>query len=318
MRVVFFGTPDYILPILDLVQREFSRRGVSPIAAVVTQPPRPTGRKQMREFSPVDSWAFKKGLPILHSSRELIGSEVTADLGVLAAYGEIIPESVIGYFPFGILNVHPSLLPKWRGASPVQASILAGEKETGVSIIKLDKQLDHGPIVAQFKESVFDSDNTETLRQRLFERSAEVVVQLIEPYLQGKISPRPQAHSEATFTTQIKKEHAFIPPAYLKAALQGSSFKGRWEIGFLKDFSITPTVTSINQFIKAMTPWPGAWTYVSLGKSGHEKDKKRFKIIKARVEGAILILDQVQLEGKGPVSWGQFREAYPQSSFREK
>ena len=308
MKIVFLGTPDYVLPILETLHRRFSNRGISPIEAVVTQPPRPTGRKQMLEFSPVDSWAFKKKLPIFHSSRELLASKIQADIGILAAYGEIIPESVISYFPFGILNIHPSLLPAWRGAAPVQAPIIAGEKETGVTIIKLDEKLDHGPIVSQFKEEVLGTDNTETLRGRLFERSAEVLAELLEPYLADKITPREQKHAEATFTTQIKKEQALIPPKYLSTALQGASLKGQWEIGFAKDFSIDPTPEAVDKFVRAMNPWPTAWTWVRLRKK--ESGKKKLKIIKAHLEEPLLVLDDVQLEGKGPVSWKQFREGY--------
>lgn len=319
MKIVFFGTPDYVLPIIETIHRQFSHRGVSPIVAVVTQPPRPSGRKQLLQFSPVDSWAFKKRLPIFHGSQEFLNSGTPADVGVLAAYGEIIPELVISHLPFGILNVHPSLLPKWRGASPVQAAIVAGEKETGVSIIKLDQKVDHGPIVSQFKEEVLETDTTETLRRRLFERSAEVLVELLEPYLTKKIMPRLQKDEEATFTTQIAKKDAFILPEYLAAALQGRAFKGKWEIGFVKEFLVTPTPEVVERFIRAMDPWPVSWTLLRL--SASEGQARRLKILKAHLDQSpdtkhqTLVLDLVQLEGKNPVSWKQFREAYPTATF---
>lgn len=317
MKIVFFGTPDYVLSVLEKLHKEFSHRGVSPITAVVTQPPRPVGRKQLLSFSPVDSWAFNKKLPIFHEASQILKEKPEADLGVLASYGAIIPQEVIEFFPHGILNIHPSLLPKWRGAAPIQAPIIAGENVTGVSIIKLDEKLDHGPLVSQFKEEIKEADTAITLRSRLFSRGAEVLAELLTPFLKGKIAPQEQNHSEATFTTQIKKEHAFIPPDYLKAVLKGASLKDKWEIGFMKDFVIQPTATAINQFIKALVPWPTAWTYIFLGKAGHEKDKKRLKIIKAHVEEKSLILDLVQLEGKEPVSWKQFREAYTEAAFEE-
>ena len=321
MRIVFFGTPDYVLPILETVHRKFSRHGVSPIAAVVTQPPRPSGRKQLKQFSAVDSWAFKKKLPIYHSAQEYLNSGTPADVGVLAAYGEIIPEFVINNFEFGILNVHPSLLPKWRGASPIQAALISGEKVTGATIIKLDQKVDHGPILSQFKEDVLDNDTTGILRERLFARSAEVLAQLLESYLKKKITPSEQAHAEATFTSQIKKGDAFIPPEYLDAAIRAQSLEVSWEIGFIKDLSLIPSPLSLDRFVRAMDPWPVSWTKIML--NGQRSMVKRLKIMKAHLEDLSinhqsLAIDLVQLEGKGPVSWKQFKEAYPSATFAEE
>src|SRR3989344_6530564 len=118
MKIVFFGTPEYVLPVLDRIHKGFLRRGVSPISAVVTQPPRPAGREHILTFSPVDAWAFKKKLPIFYEPVQILKEKPEADLGVLASYGSIIPKEVIEFFPHGILNIHPSLLPKWRGGAP--------------------------------------------------------------------------------------------------------------------------------------------------------------------------------------------------------
>lgn len=312
MKIVFFGTPEYVLPVLDKIHKKYSHRGISPVSAVVTQPPRPVGREQILTFSPVDAWAFKKKLPIFYEPIQVLKERPEADLGVLASYGAIIPKEVIEFFPHGILNIHPSLLPKWRGAAPVQAPIMAEEKETGVTIIKLDEKLDHGPIVSQFKERVLKTDSVESLRSRLFERGAEALVQLLEPYLKGKITPRVQNHSRATYASQIKKEEAFIPTEYLEGALSGKTPKGVWKIGFMKDFTVPPSPSAVNRFVKAMDPWPGAWTYVKF-KPG--TDPKRLKILKTHLDEEKLILDTVQLEGKGPVSWKQFKEAYKEAGF---
>ncbi len=213
MKIVFFGTPDYVLPIVNEVHKKFSsKNGESGIVAVVTQKPKPTGRKQFITYSAVDTWAYKRKIPVFYSPSDLIPKKVDADLGVLAAYGEIIPKLVIDRLKFGILNVHPSLLPSFRGASPVQAAIVSGLAQTGVTIIKLDEKLDHGPIVSQFTEEIFENDTTETLRNRLFERSGEVVTALVPAYVANKIKLKEQNHKEATFTTQITKEDGFIPP----------------------------------------------------------------------------------------------------------
>ncbi len=357
MKIVFFGTPPYVLPILEALHKEFrSHNGGSPITAVVTQRPKPIGRKHLMQYTEIDHWAHKRNIPIFFDSADLLTQQIHPDIGVLAAYGEIIPQNVLDMFPYGILNIHPSLLPKYRGASPVQASIVYGEIETGVTIMKMDALLDHGPVVSQFKEDIKPDDTTESLRNRLFERSAEVLTTLIPAYLQDKITPREQKHDEAIFTRQITKEDGFIPPEYLNAALastvrypplQGLTFKGKWEIPFVyqkaksrkqkaeskitsNPLSIQPSASSLLNFIRAMYPWPGAWTYVQLTKKQKDKNiEKQLKIIKAHLElqtkqpenkksktpqpsGYCLVPDLVQLEGKSPVSWKQFGEGYPE------
>ncbi len=321
MRIVFFGTPDYVIPILDRLHKTFkARSGESPITAIVTQKPKPAGRKQTLTYSPIDEWAHKKGVEKFYSSREFLESGIKADVGVLAAYGKILPKEVLNHFPHGILNIHPSLLPILRGASPVQATIITS-KEAGTTIIKLDEKMDHGPIISQFKEERKDEDTTESLRSRLFENSAEVLATLLPAYIKGKITPRPQDHNKATFTTLVKKADAFIQPKHLEACLRGQTLKAEWKIPFTKGYSIVPSANSLDLFIRAMQPWPVAWTLLRLNSSGQAK---RLKILKAHVEPINgltgqrinkLILDSVQLEGKNPVSWKQFTEAYPSHKF---
>jgi methionyl-tRNA formyltransferase len=286
MKIVFFGTPDYVLPILDSLHKRFrGKDGKSPIVAVITQKPRPTGRKQLLTFSPVDDWAHKRKISIYFDAKDIIKDKVEADLGVLAAYGEFIPKEVLSYLPHGILNVHPSLLPKYRGASPVQEAILNGEKETGVTIMKVDDKWDHGPIISQFKEDISPDDTTGTLRERLFSRSAEVLFGLIKPYLAGKIKPREQNHKEATFTKTIRKEDGYIDLSKAK-----------------------PEETE--RFVRAMDPWPGAWTKIKI--NGREK---RLRLLKTHLEEGKLILDEVQLEGKNVVSGEEFKRGYPEVKF---
>lgn len=322
MKIVFFGTPEYILPIVGAIHKAFkTKEGKSPVSSIVTQKPKPVGRKKVLTYSPIDSWAHKKKIPIFYKSEDIVKNNVEADLGILAAYGEIIPQSVISHFKFGIVNIHPSLLPKYRGASPVQASIVSGDSQTGVTIIKLDEKLDHGPIISQFSEEVLPDDTTASLRARLFERASEVLVTLIPAYLAGKITLRNQEDNAATFTTQIIKAHGLIPPEYIAATLQGQSFKGRWKIPFIKNYTLTPNPYSLEHFIRAMDPWPGAWTLLRLSSSGQAK---RLKILKAHVEEVPkkssvishqLVLEEVQLEGKNPVSWKQLKEGYASVMF---
>ena len=318
IKVVFFGTPPYVIPVLDKLSKNYK------ITAVVTQPPKLVGRKQFREFSAVDTWAHKKKVPIFFEPAKIVEKKIEADFGILAAYGEFVPKNVINYFPHGILNIHPSLLPAWRGASPVQASILSGEG-IGATVIKLDNELDHGPIISKFKDEVTQEDTTDSLRDRLFDRSAQFLIDLIPNYLNRKIIPKEQDHTQATYTTQIKKADGFIKPEYLKAAMEGKVIKEDWTMGWIKNFSLEPSAISLARFIRAMYPWPGAWTEVHLTQDSSAKadlkpkteNKKRLKILKAHVEEVSSIklkLDTVQLEGKNPVTWEEFTRGYPEAS----
>ena len=316
MKIVFFGTPEYVLPLLnDLHQRFKGKSHTSPVVAIVTQKPKPVGRKKQLQFSPVDTWGHKRKIPVFFNPEDIITSKIEADIGILASYGKIISKEIIDHFPHGILNIHPSLLPKWRGASPIQAAIIEGKKQTGVSIIKLDEKLDHGPIISQFKENILDSDTSSTLRQRLFKRGSKVLIELLNSYMKGDIKPRMQDEDQATYTKQLSKKDGFIPPKILNSALQGSLTSGnwkKWKIGFIDNYTITPSVNFVERFIRAMQPWPISWTTVKI------KGKKlRIKVLESHIEETPLklVLDKVQLEGKKPVAWKQFREGYPKVIF---
>ena len=313
MKIIFFGTPDYVIPILSKLSK------VHEIVAVVTQPPMPVGREQFKKYSPVDDWAHKRSLATSGGKRNVPIFFVfdkpfpEADLGVCAAYGKIIPDKVIKSFRHGILVIHPSLLPQFRWGSPVQAAIVTNTNPSGVTIMKMDPyHFDHGPIITRFLEEVSPNDTTETLRRRLFERSADVLVQLLPAYLAGKIKPKPQDDNKATFARMLTREDAFIQPKYLKAVLEGKNIKEKWEISFIKDskdkiYTTKVSPETVERFIRAMNPWPGAWTRL--------ENQKRLKLLKARLEENKLVLDEVQLEGKDPVSWKQFTEGYPNYNF---
>src|SRR3989339_73019 len=179
-------------------------------------------------------------------------------------------------------NTHPTLIPKYRGASPINEAIKNGDAETGVTIIKMDEKMDHGGVVTLFKEDILPNDTTEVLRERLFDRSGDVLIQLIPAYASGKVKPKEQNESEATFTNILTREDGLIN---------------------LKE----KTPQKAERFIRAMTPWPGVWTKL--------ENQKRLKLLKAHLEEDKLILDEVQLEGKDPVSWKQFKEGYPKADF---
>lgn len=273
MRLIFFGTPDYVLPILDKLHKYHE------IVAVVTQSPKPVGREKILTYSDVDKWAFKKHIPrfFLPAQAGDFINLPKADLGVCASFGMIIPKSVISYFKYDILNIHPSLLPKYRGASPIQAAIVNGDSQTGISIIKMDEKLDHGPILSSFKDNVLPTDTFETLRVRLFEQASEFLINLIPNFIKGKIKFKPQDESLATYCKIVSKQDGFVD--------------------LEKD---DPKI--IEAKLRAYSPWPGIWTTL--------KNGKRLKILKCHLEEEKIIIDEVQLEGKNPVSYKQFKSSY--------
>jgi methionyl-tRNA formyltransferase len=275
MKIIFFGTPDYVIPIMEALYKKFRTVNKKGVVAVVTQPPKPAGREKRLEYSAVDVWAYKHKIPIFHNYDDLPG----ADLGVVAAFGKIIPRATIEYFPKGILNVH---------ASPTQAAISSGDTTTGVTVIKMDEKMDHGPVISKFTEKIEDTDTNEVLRRRLFERSSDLLVGLIPSYVSGKISLKEQNHEEATFTKLITKEDGFISQKALKEDPEGTERKFR-----------------------AYQPWPGIYTIVKIN-----AEEKRLKILDLHLGDEGLVFDQVQLEGKNPVSWEEFKKGYPTLSFQ--
>lgn len=305
MKIVFFGTPDYVVPILEAVHKHFKTNFETPIVAVVTKKPF-SDQDGKQIFSEVDHWAHKRKLPKFYSSREFIEAGLQADLGILASYSEIIPEPVIKFFKYGILNLHPSLLPLYRGASPVPAALAMGDVETGVSIIKLDRDLDHGDIMTAFREPVLPFDTYESLRDRLFNHGAEALVEMLPAYTTGKIKPKPQNHQAAVFTRELLREDGFIPTELLITAMTGKAPATKFAVPFIKFHNeVVPDATFVERYLRALTPWPGLYTLIP----------QRLKILKVHVEEGKLIIDTVQLEGKNEVTFKQFVEGYPTSPF---
>lgn len=273
MRIIFFGTPDYVIPILEKLHKYHE------IVAVVTQSPKPVGRDKKITYSAVDQWAFKK-----HIVRNFDYVNLPeADMGVCASFGMIIPKVILDSFPHGIINIHPSLLPQFRGSSPIQATIISGVNPTGVSIIKMSEKMDAGPILTQFKEDVMPNDTNETLRARLFEKSADVLLEMIPAYTIGKINLKPQDESKVTITKMVKKEDGYVD-------LYTDSHDLIWKK------------------YRAYSPWPGIWTLLRL--KAPEGQAQRVKITKCRFEDNKLIIDEVQPESKNPTNWNVFRRTY--------
>ena len=204
-RVVFMGTPTFAVPSLERLAESYE------IAVVVTQPDRPAGRKRRLTPPPVKETALARGLPVWQPSTLRTPQAVARlrtlapDLIVVVAFGQILRANVLEIPPHGCLNVHGSLLPKYRGAAPAQAAILAGETETGITLMLMDEGMDTGPIVAQASCSITPDDTAATLREKLCRLGADLLIETLPPWLAGEISPQPQDDSQAIYCRTIVK-----------------------------------------------------------------------------------------------------------------
>lgn len=302
-KAIFFGTPDFAVPILEaLTSLPFIE-----LSLIVTQPDKPAGKHHTLTPPPVKVFAEKHALPTSqpHGVR---GKEFEAeikkhnpDVILIVAYGEIIPKNLLAIPKHGWLNVHASLLPKYRGASPIQGALLAGEKETGITLMKLDAHLDTGPIIAQKQTAIEEEETSETLHNKLSKQGAVIINDALLPYLEGKIKPKAQPKKSPTPTTSIiKKQDGQID----------------W----------TQPAAAIERKVRAYTPWPGAFCFW---------DDKRLKIIEAVVtplskklpQGKVweygssiiigtgqegLQLQKIQLEGKKPMPMAEFFKGHPE------
>lgn len=234
--ILFFGTPEFALPAL----RALIDAGYS-IVGVVTQPDKPVGRKRVLTSPPVKVLAERHGIPVYQpdhlDARDFAAGKIPrADLFVVAAYGKIIPKEILDLQKYGALNIHPSLLPRWRGPSPIQSAILAGDAKTGVTIMQMDEKMDHGPIVTQ-QEKPDDDFATVTypiLHNHLAEAGAKLLIETIPKWLSGAITPIPQNETKTTYCKLLTRNDGRID----------------W----------TKSAEEIERMIRAFHPWPGTWT----------------------------------------------------------
>lgn len=232
------GTADLACASLRALCREKSFQ----VIAVVSQPDKPKGRDMKLQSTPVKELALAEGLPVLQPRRardeEFIAQlrSLAPDLIVVAAYGQILPQSLLDIPRLGCLNVHTSLLPKYRGAAPIQWAILDGEAETGVTIMKMDAGLDTGPMLRTARTAILPEDNAQTLHDRLADLGGELLVKTIPDYAAGTIIPTPQPAEGASYARKISKEDGLI------------------------DWS-QPARVLWNR-VRGFTPWPGAYTHL--------------------------------------------------------
>jgi methionyl-tRNA formyltransferase len=234
MRLVFMGTPDFAVPAL----RALHAAGHE-IAAVYTQPPRPAGRGQREQRSPVHELAAAQGWPVRTPTSlkdEAAQSEfsaLAADVAVVAAYGLILPRSILAAPRYGCLNIHASLLPRWRGAAPIQRAILAGDKESGITIMQMDAGLDTGAMLLQEATPIRADDTGATLHDRLAEIGSRLIVEALHQLTAGTLAARPQPPDGITYAAKLTRDDGRLDWA-------------------------RPAV-DLERQIRAFDPWPGAW-----------------------------------------------------------
>ena len=265
-KIIFFGSADFSVPTLQAL----SKADWADVALVVTQPDKPVGRKGIVKPTPVKLMAHELNIPVTDVLADVLRQEAT--VGVLVAYGTILKSEILNHFTHGIVNVHPSLLPAWRGPAPIQAAMLAGAEETGVSIMVLDSGMDTGPLLVQESYRMLPSDTAESLHDQFSVSGANLLVRSLPDYLNGELLPQPQSEEGVSYSHIIKRTDGKISGAD------------------------APEI--IMRTLRAYHPWPGVYG---------EWNGKRLKIVSAHEDttGA-LILDEVQLEGKPVMPYADF------------
>ena len=211
LRIIFFGTPEFAEIILEKLIQDKNLE----ILAVVCAPDKPVGRKQILTSPLVKILAKKNNIPVLQPEKldnQFINKlkKINPDLNIIAAYGKILPLEILEIPKYKSINIHPSLLPKYRGASPIQTAILNGDSETGVSIMLMDEKMDHGTILSKIQFPISNTYNYKILSEKLANASAELLIKTIPEYIFGKIKPVEQDHNQATFCKIIKKSDGEI------------------------------------------------------------------------------------------------------------
>jgi methionyl-tRNA formyltransferase len=252
LNFVFFGGEPLSVPTLE----KLYKNGFVP-ALMVCNPDKPAGRNMQLTPPPTKIWAVEKNIPFIQDMNELKGS---FDLFIVVAFGKIIPEKIINMPKFGTMNIHPSLLPKYRGPSPIVSAILNGDKETGVSIIKIDEEMDHGPILAQEKITLTGHEMVQDLEKTLAELGGELLVKILNTSIEAGTK---QDDSLATFCKKIKKEDGLV------------------------DLEKESAQNLYNKF-RAYAYWPRTFFF---------KDGKRIIITKAKLENGQFVIEKIIPEG---------------------
>src|SRR3990167_9384531 len=314
IKLAYFGSPDFAADFLEKILLDKSLP--VEIKLVVTQPDQPVGRKQILTPTPVKKVAekFKRSEDII-SPKAGFGIELTnIDLSIVYAFGEVISKEILDLPKYGFWNIHPSLLPKYRGPSPIAAPLINGDEKTGITIIKMDEEIDHGPIVAQQSLTIKKTDKRPDLEKKLtnlaygmfkkilageptkffatWDTPAEGVGRI--PTGDKKFRNEPfiaQNHKQSTYTKKLTKQDGFIEFENLKLRIENSPEK-------------------LYNLFRGLYPWPGIWTIIKSIQPTRLDEIKRLKITDLELVNGKLIIKKVQLEGKKEVDFETFNKAY--------
>lgn len=296
LRVLFFGTPDFAVPTLDAIIR--SRHLV---VTVVTQPDRPRGRGHRVTSAPVKARADALGLPVLQPDRlrdpavETAFRAVSPDIGVVVAYGKLIPESLINVPRLGMINVHGSLLPRYRGAAPVHRAVMAGDAETGITIMRVIRELDAGAMFATARRPIGPDDTSDQVERDLAQMGAALLVTVLDELAEGRATEVPQDDQRATYAPRLQKDEGRID----------------W----------TETAETIHNKVRGLQPWPHAFTQLEgeriillQTRLGAPVTSAPGTVVRAGSEGIVvaagsgraLVIERLQREGRRPVDAREF------------
>jgi len=311
MKIIFFGSSQFAIPIL----KALASSNYKPSFAV-TEPDAPAGRKQILTPTPVAKSAEKLRIKLIKLDQlsqlvQFVKKE-KPDLCIVTSYGKILPKEILDIPKFGFINVHPSLLPKFRGPTPIQSAILTGEKSTGVTILQVDEQVDHGKIISNIRVPITKDETYTTLSEKLANLGAKLLIDTLPKYFSGKIKLEEQDHSRATFTKLLTREDGRID----------------WQ----------KSADEIERMSRAYENWPGIWSYWTTKSEKKSQFNRRIKILKISIlnstvscaendigrtfltadqklavncKTGTLLIEQLQLEGSKPQSSKSFLNGHP-------
>jgi methionyl-tRNA formyltransferase len=298
LTIAYFGSPDFSARFLEKLLIDEETKKLVKVKLVVTQPDKPVGRKQILTPTPVKQIALKidNSLEIACPAKlaEQSGKNCKLkisqlDLALVYAYNQIIPKEYLELPKYGFWCIHPSILPKYRGPSPIATALINGDEETGVTIFKMDEKIDHGPIIAQERISIAPTDLRPDLEKKLTDLAFKMFKKLISTDL-NKLQLISQDDQKATYTKKIKKEDGFIEISNLKTQIANDPKR-------------------LFNLFRGLYPWPGIWTLLRQGFGG-QASEKRLKITDLSLINGKLIIKKVQLEGKKEVDFATFNRAY--------
>ncbi len=300
VKVVFMGTPDFAVPSLLTLIENYE------VVGVITQPDRPAGRGRAMKQSPVKSIGLEYGIPIYQPASLKADTALypirgwSADIIIVAAFGQILPPELLNLPSLGCLNVHASLLPRWRGAAPIQYAILSGDDQSGVSLMRMDEGLDTGPVYIQEAVPIHERETAESLHDRLAKLGADMLAVYLDRIIRGALQAKGQDDSKATYAPMLKKDAGLI----------------EWD----------RSTEQIDRHIRAMTPWPSAYTFWK---------GKRLKLMAARpvekivpggdpglvvstqgsagvlTSDGVILIERLQLAGKKEIGLADFLRGHP-------